>query len=1343
MIKRIFFILLLCLPLSTLLLVATGARYRFIHITSKEGLPHQQIQALMQDDKGMLWIGTRNGLSRYDGYSITSYFNQVGNLNSLNQNFVRSIYQDQKKRIWIGTYSGICRYRPATDDFQCYNLSNITISSIVETSKGKIICGGTQLYVYDEDADEFVMHRRQDSEFIISMAIDKDDQLYVSTNQSIFYYDNFFSKITQINPIYFSDFITGSDGIIPLFFDSKGLLWIGRNGKGIMSIDPSTDFTRIYESSLLSDETVRSITEDSKGQIWLGTEKGITILNKDGTSEILQQDFVDKNKLNDNAIYTVLCDRDDNIWIGTYFGGINVLLKNNEQFDWIEPGYKSTHLKGKAVRKIVEPQKNILWIATEDGGLNIYNTTTGSISMFDYIPEMGHNIHELFYDGIKNDMWIGTFRRGLFRYNILSKTWTHYMPDPNNGLSSDAIFAIEKQRNGTMWVGSTQGLRFYEPKKNIFSRINHPTLDVDFIYCVLIDKEDNIWAGTRNFGLFRIDEKSGEINGWTAQAGNSQLKDNYITSLFQDSNNRIWIGTNNGGLHYIDPDKLIINTLENGLSLPETTICSIIEDELGRLWISTSGGLYQINKERSALVCYTVENGLPINQFNFSSSIRAQNGLFYFGSVNGLISFAPEEIKEVRMFFHVHLTQLVINNRIITSNDTNFPLTTALDDEHNITFSYDQSRSFSIEYAAISLGNTSVISYQVRLLGMDDNWKNVGKERKFVGSNLPSGTYTLQVRANNTNEGWENAPIKEIKFTILPPFYLSFWAFLVYFIVAALILYFSYRIFSLRIKEKESVRIANMEKEKLEEINRVKMDFFTSVSHELKTPLSLIKAPLKYISQHQELSEESLDRLDIAVKNTDKMVGLIDELVTFSKVESGNFQFYIQKANPLNFIENIANLFTQSASEKSITLYIHCENNGEDVWFSPSYVEKITNNLLSNAIKFTLPEGIIYINAAITDNTDGYTYLQIEVKDTGIGIVKEELDNIFDKYYQTKRGHNLNNKGWGIGLALSKKLATIHKGNISAQSEIGKGSCFTVNLNVSESAFNQQNQISSEKTLVSLNQYEFAAPPQLEDTLFTLQPTDNPKKVTQHSVLLVEDNVELLKFLSDIFTSKYNVYLAKNGLEALDIAGKYPIDLVISDVMMPEMDGNTLCQTLKNNISTSHIPVILLTAKNDTDDILKGYKSGAEAYVQKPFDPQVLELQANNIIQMKQVQREKIVNTLGSDVKSTSLSKFDKDFINNINNVIDENMDNDEFSVVDITQKLGISRSVLHVKMKSLLDISMGDYIRKKRLSKSCELLAEGYNVSETAYQVGFSDPNYFSKCFKKEFGVKPTEYRK
>lgn len=1332
-------VVVLAAVLGAVTLSASVGNYRFTHITSRDGLPHQQVQALANDGRGQLWIGTRNGLSVYDGYEMLNYYNEAGNQHSLTHNFVDALHCDSKGRMWVGSYGGICVYCPETDDFKRYELPDRQVSSIVENSCGQIVCGGTDLYIYDEKKDKFVPLPHQELGFIISLAFDQYDRLFVATNKSIYYFDKSFSKTTQIKKEYFDDFITGVDGIIPMFFDSKGLLWIGRNGKGVMSIDMAIDAVNVWDGSELSDGTVRVISEDTGHNIWLGTEKGVTIIKPDGEISVLQQNYIDKNELNDNAVYDILCDKNGNVWIGTYFGGINALLRSNEQFKWIEPGYDSSTLRGKAVREIIEPRDGILWIATEDGGLNVYNTEKQEITLFNKIPGLGHNVHCLHYDSVGGEVWIGTFRNGLFRYGM-NGSWERYMPG-NSGLNSDAIFGITQQHDGRLWVATTQGLRYYDKKKNMLEKIGHPVLDVDFCYCLLVDCDNNLWVGTRNNGLFCMNAKSGEVCGWSARTPGSLLNDDYITCLYQDSDEKIWIGTNNDGVRYIEPDSMKLKSPGEGMTLRNNTICSIIEDNIGYLWISTGQGLFQIYQDRSAFIHYAMEDGVPVNQFNFSSSILASNGLLYFGSVDGLVFFDPKTIKRSSGPFEVHLRNMMINNQVITASTPESPLSQSLDDTEEVSLTFDQSRSFSIDYSTVSLGNTSTIFYQVKLDGLDKDWRNVGEMRRFIGLNLSPGDYTLNIRASNSSEGWNDAPVKSIRINIGNPLYLSVWAYIVYALVLLSIVYFYYRFVTVRERAKNSVRLANMEKEKTEELNRVKMDFFTAVSHDLKTPLSLIVAPLKWLKQHSSLSEDDSKRLDTAINNAQKMVGIINELVTFNKMQSGNQQLYLQQGNPLDFIQNAASLFTEGAHEKGVSLIINCENNGEEVWFSPLYVERITSNLLSNALKFTPEKGCITVKAEITDGDDGYLYLRIEVDDTGIGIAEDEIGNIFEKYYQTKRGFSTNNHGYGLGLALVKRFAEAHKGHVEVSSKIGEGSNFVVYLNVTASAFDTGNKIGKDRTVVDLKQYVFETPPvgvHAADRYAVTAATNTDNEI---SILIVEDNKELLDFMVDYFSQHYHVFGVQNGKEALEIVHQWLIQLVISDVMMPGMDGMELCRKLKNDISTSHIPVILLTAKSDTVDVMKGYESGAEVYVSKPFDPQILELQVSNIISMKRAQQAKMIDAKVEDVNSAQLSNYDKEFINKINRLIEENMDNDEFSVATVTQKMGISRSFLHIKMKNLLNVSMGDYIRKKRLNMACELLKQGFNVSETAYRTGFSDPNYFSKAFKREFGLTPSEY--
>ncbi|MGN1246195.1 MAG: two-component regulator propeller domain-containing protein [Muribaculaceae bacterium] len=1315
--------------------------YRFTHITTIDGLPHQQITSIMQDNIGRMWIGTRNGLVCYDGYEITPYFNEAGNEHSLINSSVSVVYQDSKQRIWVATEGGLCRYRADYNDFQRYELPTKLCSTILELHDGRLLVAGVELYLYDEKTDSFEMIKRSEPEFIISLAEDRQGRIFVSTNNSIFYYDNNLSKTTQLSADYFSDFVKGYDGIIPLRFDSQGLLWIGRNGKGVMRVNLTTGEKHIYDVPVIGDGTVRVITEDSAGRVWLGTEKGLSIINSDGTVDILKQNYIDKTNLNDNAIYSIVCDRDNNVWIGTYFGGINLLLHQNEQFNWIQPGYNNHTLSGKAVRKIIEYPQGRLVIATEDGGINFYDIATAKITTNDKFAVMGSNVHTLLKDSSSDDMWIGTFRRGLFRLNTRSGTMIQYLPGTSHNIASDAIFDIVQQRRtGRVWFGTTQGLFYLDKGSDELQVVNHDLMSRYFSYCLLVDSDDNLWCGMRSYGVFRIDSRTGEITA----VGGTMLAEEYVTALYQDDTGKIWIGTNTDGLYYVEPSGMKVQRFQLDEALMQSTICSITGDRDGNLWVSSSVGLFRINRPRNEVKCYTVDDGLPTNQFNYASAIIASDGMLYMGTINGLISFDPTHMADVTRNIDVHLLKLIIDDKEQTASTPESPLTDVLDKMEKIELSNSQSHSFSIQYAVIMPGNANSIYYQTRLLGSaNQNWSTPSRERKFVGSNLPSGSYTLQVRANMSNTGWNEAQVKEIKIVVHPPIYKTVWAYCLYALLLAVAIYYLMRFYNTRLRERNEVRLAKLEKEQLEVVNKIKLDFFTTVSHELKTPLSLIISPLKRVHMHREtLPKSDADMLDTALKNSEKILELIDELVTFNKVETGTFRFYLQYGNPLEFIESLTHLFVETAREKSIELTTWCENNGEEVWFSPSYVERIMSNLLTNALKYTSQGGMVKVLAAITGEANGHTMLHIEIKDTGIGIASEELPNIFNPYYQTKRGHTKNHKGWGLGLALVKKLVEIHGGTVRVESEIGKGTTFIVDLRVDDEAFDASLRITPDKSVVSVKQYEFSIP-----SLANAKAAKEvkPREIqSKPCVLLVEDDEELLGFLATIFEPSYNIHTATNGKMALDYVMCNQVDLVISDVMMPEMDGTELCRRLKQNISTSHIPVILLTAKNDTKDIMEGYESGADAYVQKPFDPQILELQVNNILRLRVGLRDRMMNageaTKVEDIE-VKLTEIDRDFINRINDIIDNSMDNEQFSVADITKIMGVSRSLLHVKMKSLLNISTGDYVRKRRLARACTLLKEGFNVSETSYRIGFSEPNYFSKVFKKEFGVSPTEW--
>ena len=1293
-----------------------GYSYFFKHIGSQEGLPHKQVEALAQDKQGYVWIGTRNGLVRYDGYEMRCYYHEHGNDRSLANSFVKKIFTDSRGRVWVCTPEGMSRYNPKTDDFRTYSSERENILSIAETSEGKIVFAGNGLFLFDERGDSLTLLPTPDAGFIVSLTNDAQGNLFFASNTSISRYDRKLTRFTQLDTKYYKDFLTGADGVVPMMVDHAGRLWIGRNGKGVSCIDLGREEVQVYFPS----ELVRCIDEDDVHNISFGTGNGVFILKADRKTEVLRHDQLHPNLLSDNAVYALLSDEEGNRWVGTYFGGVDIMLNDALNFRWMQPGTEKGYLKGRVLRTMIETEPDMLWVSTEGDGLLKINLKTGESQTFTNIPNLGKNIHSLYYDKEKQILWIGTFRNGLFLYNLKTGATRRYLRE--RGLDSDAIFYIARQKNGRIWLATTQGLRYYDKATDTFVKTGDVQLDNRFVYTLCVDHNDNVWAGMADVGLYRIDGKSGKITHW--KKGQNGLNDNYITCLFEDSRGTMFIGTNVSGLQFIrqrDADQ--IQTIGKEWRMPHYTICSIVEDEDHCLWVSTNQGLIKIDIKNEHITRYTTDNGLPTNQFNISSSLVGHDGRLYFGTVQGMVSFLASQLKASNRQHKIHWSG--------NENET-------------LRLTYDEARHFTITYGVIRPATAGIVRYQIRMDGIDQEWRDVGAQHQLSGYQLAPGTYVLHVRANEMGEDWSKCPERQLKIIVSPPWWQSWWARLIYLLIFSAIIWLMWHYYRSRQKSREAIRQAEMENEKIRAIDQAKFEFFTSVSHELKTPLSLVIAPLKNILRQQHLPVDGQRNVEIALKNTKKIEQLVDELVTYNKVETDAFHLYVQQGNPMEFLSRAVQPFREAAREKDIRLALILEDNGEQVWFSPQYVEHIVGNLLSNALKFTPSGGSVTVTGNI-DGNDGKDYLNIEVTDTGIGIVKEELSNIFNRYYQTRRGHNSTSAGWGIGLSLVKRLAEGHKGSVSVTSEVNKGSTFRVKLCVSSDAFDEQNRIAGDKVLVPVSDYklqtcmvDMGQPASHDGQVLGEAEGDDENRVT---LLIVEDHQEMLDYLRQQLSAHYRVLTAENGKKAFDVARREMIHLVVSDVMMPEMDGFELCRLLKGSMDTSHIPVILLTAKSESDDVATGYRAGADAYVSKPFDIGILEMQISNILKLVHSRQQEIVTSLTDDLSSETLTAIDRDLLQRMKQLVEENLSNSDFSIADITTSLGISRSLLHVKMKSLMNMSMGDYIRHQRMERACQMLREGNNVSETAYATGFTDPNYFSKIFKKSIGRTPTEY--
>ena len=1304
--------------------------FGFRHLNTSNGLPNQQVEAIVQDADGYIWIGTRNGLAKFDGYNVQTYHHQEGMAHSLIHNFVHGLFLDSKKNLWVATENGVSRYRSRTDDFQNYGNVKGYCTSFVETKDGRILTGHDKLFVYDKKTDAFSVYPSLNYGAIASMARDGKGNIFVSTNKAVFSFNATLSKINLHKLDGLGNSSIELNTIKPLYVDSRQRLWIGCDNGGLACVTLATGKEVKYEAKWLTGGIVRTITEDKRHNIWLGTEMGIAVIAPDGHIERIKKEPNKSNSLTDNAIYSILSDKEDNIWIGSYFGGVDYLVKRNSWFIHDYANGKPGAFNARIPRSIVEAEGGLVWIATEDNGVFIYDMQNHVFTPFTSIPTLGSNVHSLYYDPVSRDMWIGSRFNGLFRYQLETHQYSQYFY--TNGITSAGIFDVCKTSNGRIWVATMDGLRYYDAKYNVFRKIGHQLLDHVFIYSLFEDSKHRLWASTTSYGLFCIDH--GKVIRYSKES-HCGLTDNYIIVVFEDSQKRIWIGTNNCGMFYLNVnDKQKIKHASCGLP-QECTICSIVEDANHCLWIGTDRGLYRYHLVDGSTRCFSANAELPVNQFNFTSSYYSPRGFMMMGTFDGLLTFYPQKIVDKAIHYQIHFKQLYINNKLMSVASEDSPLKTRLDCTDEIVLSYDQAKSFSIEYGVVMPGCMENVRYQIKVDGIDKDWRDVGTEHRFNGYLLQPGNYRLHVRANNGIMKEDNMSERVLDIVVEAPFYRSNLAIFIYLLLLCGVAIGTIAFYNMRMKEKAEIKYVSLEKEKVKEVDKMKSNFFTMVSHELKTIA---------VSQ---LSDEAKTSLDMAIRNATKMEHMINELVTFNKIESDNFPFYVQQGNPVEFVAMVAANFKEVVSAKQLKLEIHTIDNGEDGWFSPSYIEHILNNLMSNAMKFTSTGGVITIGAEMVRKLESPDlFLKMEVADTGIGIMKEEIANIFERYYQTKRGFNANSKGWGIGLSLVRRLAEIHKGSVAVDSELGKGSTFTVWIDVAEDAFTEKDKISSDKELVTVKDYVSKAEPlsvDSQDGVVTQLSKEKEVGEGMHTLLVVEDNADMLKFLADLLGKEYHVVTAKDGQEAWNIAiSRQDIEMVVSDVMMPRMTGNELCNMLKGNMATSHIPVILLTAKSDPDDIKSGYKDGADVYISKPFDPVALCYQIGNILRLVRNRQEKIVEGGKEAIEANNtLTQLDKDFVTSISDMVEVNLENANFSIDDITSSMGISRSLLYTKMKSLMNISMGDYIRHKRIERACHMLSEGYNVSETAYACGFSDPNYFSKLFKKMKGMAPSHY--
>ncbi|NNK82315.1 MAG: response regulator [Flavobacteriaceae bacterium] len=1307
------------------------------------------VNHISQDFQGYMWMDTNLGLIRYDGFKGKKYNISKSDSTTVSNDYVRALFVDSQNILWIGANSGVGIYKPECDCIENYpstigNNSMTMIRSITEDKNNNIWIGtkNGSLFRYDRSRNEFsrILPESYDSKLNIkdrigNLLVDQSNNLWIGTNSGLIRY-NIATEKTE----WFLHNTSDSNSLIDnkiraLYEDKQGQILIGTFKSGLHIYDPKNDnLKRIIsqennpnilhapysEESVFGEEPhVNLIHQDKLGDYWIGTTgKGVNNYN----IRTKTNNFFSFNLVNPQVFWSIYEDRQGNIWLGAGMGG--GLFKTdiyagefqvNQNFTNVERAYES------------ELNPGILWVISQETSLSKLNLETNEITNYlhdeDDDKSIGHKWVRTLYQENKNTLWIGLGNGGAYgfqdgnggldRMNIKSGEFTNFRltrDDDGRGDFSYTVYAIAEDKEGYLWLGTGPGGIFRsdkDKKEFIPFKVENDTNTSKDVYLniVRIDSNGNVWASDfANEGtLYLYDREEEKFIPF--------LKGFKMYNLLVDENDWLLISTWEKGIIHLNPiDKSYIQyTKKDGL--PSLDAVDITKGENSIVWVSTRIGPAKFDTKTGNIS--TV--GLPKQRYN-SGIFKASNGLLYVGSNNGLYSFYPNQFLK-----NPYAPKLTISELLVSDKD----YLSGRNQTEPLEFSYNQN-DIEINYLGLHYSDATNNSYQYKLTPINEDWVNVGNERTARFFNLSPDTYNFHLKASNSDGVWSNE-YNMLQFTIHPPWWSSWWAYAIYFI---LIGFLTNRIYRFQLSKK----LAASESKRLREVNEFKNNLFTNITHEFRTPLTVIKGMTDSIKSNFKSSktDDIENSLEMIKRNSESLLHLVNEMLDLSKIESGNMELQLVQSDVIPFLKYLSESFSSFAEENKINLTIYSEIDSLLMDFDGYKLTSVISNLLSNAIKFTPEYGKIIVHIKQVEIKDE-SHLFIKIKDNGVGIPKDELPNIFTRFYQTDASTIRKHEGTGIGLALTKELVELMNGTIEAKSKLDKGSEFSLNIPITRNA-------------------PSIAKVQVDDIPTTPKVNVSSKKIEQTLksdsklplVLIVEDNMDVAHYLKTCLKNKYDTIHAINGIEGIEMALDKIPDIIISDVMMPGKDGFEVCETLKSDERTDHIPIIILTAKAGVEDRIQGLSHGADAYLAKPFNKEELFTRLDQLVSL----RKKLINKIQNDGFKTILKRQSADpklqFIQKAVKLIQEDISNSNFGSEDLAKRLLISKSQLYRKIKAITEKSTAVFIRSIRLQYAKELLSTTEKtVSEVAYEVGFKDPSWFSRAFKDEFGLSPSEVSK
>lgn len=1347
----------------------------FKHLTINNGLSQNTVYSLLQDRTGFIWIGTEDGLNKYDGYEFTTYKHDASDKNSLSNSQINALMEDNQGNLWIGTSDGISFFDRKRNQFShIYTISkksseaNDYITAFLQDKRSNIwVATYSGLKLYNAADKKFINYPSGYDKLdiavkkVLTIFEDNSGILWVGTNKGVRLFDTNKRQYIPTPAILQNNTILSGGNIRAIKQDKKGNYWIATETGGVFNYIPEKNSCINYRqqangaNSLLSN-TVRDIYIVNDNEIWMGTREGLSIL-KDGIFSNYKYDKYDPDGLSHNSVRSIIKDRAGNMWLGTFSGGVNIFYAGSNNFTSLTEAIGTRPgLSHRVVSSILNNGNGTFWVGTEGGGLNYVDRKKNLYQSYPILdPQkklISNNVKSLCKDKNGN-IWVGAFD-GLANFNVKSHAITVYRslathPSPGE----NQIYALSATDQG-LWIGTNgSGLQFMDNNGKL-TNYTHNTNDVhsissNNISCLLKDGDQNAyWVGTqRGINYFDLNTKK-FIQFKYNDSDKFSLQYNSVLTLFLDSKQRLWIGTEGGGLTYLNRNTNRFYAISEKEGLANDVVHAINEDKGGNLWVSTNKGLSKVQFKRFnlpfknddlAISNYSVTDGLQSNQFSSNSTAIDNNGALLFGGINGISYFDPYQISVNNYKPPVVLTDFLIRNKSVSLDDRDSPLKNQINETNEITLTHDQG-FISFKFAALNYINPDKNQYAYKMEGFsgDEAWHYVGNQRMVSYTNLNAGTYIFKVKAAN-NDGLWNDNIKSIKLIVLPPWWKTWWAFLIYALIIGLLLYAFYFYSLKNARLKNELVFEQLSHEKDQELSQRKLTFFTNISHEIKTPLTLILAPLEKLVGLNEGNNKTQNQLMLMQRNGERLIRLINQLLDFRKFESGNMNLQAAEGNIVRFVNEVFIAFEAYAKSKKISFKFNSKQEEIKVFFDRDKLEKILYNLLSNALKFT-PEGgkiALYIK---TDNNDVF----IDVEDNGQGIPEQNIDKIFEcfNHFSDPR---FSVHGTGIGLSFSKGLVELHHGKLTVKSSVATEeangyTCFTVQLPLGKQHLNAAEINPDFKDSENIAQYYILGLNPEQSLIYTAETaTENTDKPI---MLVVEDNIDVLNFIAHIFTDKYKVYTAPNGLKGWETAIEIIPDIIVSDVMMPEMNGTLLCNKIKSDIRTSHIPVILLSARTPLIFKIEGLETGADDYITKPFSVNILEARVRNLVESRKKLRDRYSKEISLQPQNVAITSPDEKFLSKVMNFIEANIAEPTLTVEELGKEIGMSRATLYRKMKALTNQTAIEFIRGVRLKRAAQLLEQNkFNVSEVAYMVGFMDVDYFRKCFKEQFGFTPKEY--